>query len=249
MAYAETQSMFLDSLIDDADWMKLYAKNDNGESVPDSVIQNIIESTQPFRAYQERSIAVVPYFERALYAMDEEELTAENITKLARDTEQKILGLACSPRPLLAIPHLLSDESACSYQGYLLANMAVYQTRAYFTNKYGYLCDNPAIGPALAEHYWKPGNSVTHNDTIMALTGEGFNAKYLAEECNASVEQAWQNAQEKIKQALQRVQPEIADLNAKIIVVDGSEVLASNDDSTATMNEMFESKIRHRYGV
>ena len=248
MAYAETQSMFLDSLIDDADWLTLYAKNEKGESVPDSVIQNLIESTQPFRAYQERSIAVVPYFERALYAMADADLTAANITQLARETEQKIIGLACSPRPLLAIPHLLSDESACSYQGYLLANMAVYQTRAFFINKYGYLCDNPAIGPALAEHYWKPGNSVTHNDTILALTGEGFNAKYLADECNASVEQAWQNAAQKIKLAQQRPQNDIADLNANIKVVDGLEVLASNEESMAEMNKMFEDKIRQRYG-
>lgn len=184
MAYAETQSMFCDSLLSDADWLKTYAKDKNGRVVPDEVIKALIETKQPFFAYGERSIMVVPYFERALYQMNDEDLTAENITQLARKTEQEILGLECSPRPLLAIPHLLSDESACSYQGYLLANMAVYQTRAYFTERFGYLCDNPKIGPLLTKHYWNPGNSMSHDETIQSLTGEGFNAKYLADVCN-----------------------------------------------------------------
>ncbi len=59
-----------------------------------------------------------------------------------------------SPRPLLAIPHLLNQESACAYHGYLLALMAVEQTRAYFLKRDGYLTDNPRIGPDLAAHYW-----------------------------------------------------------------------------------------------
>jgi hypothetical protein len=37
MAYAETQSMFCDSLLDDADWLKRYARNAEGESIPDAL--------------------------------------------------------------------------------------------------------------------------------------------------------------------------------------------------------------------
>ncbi len=248
MAYAETQSMFLDSLLDDADWLKLYAKDRDGNAVPDDIIKEQIESKQPFRAYEERSILVVPFFERALYALPEEELTPENITALARQTEKTILGLNVSPRPLLAIPHLLSDEAACSYQGYLLANMAVYQTRAHFLKTDGYLTDNPNIGPALAEHYWLPGNSVSHDDTIRSLTGEGFNAKYLADSCNASTEDAWQTAQASMTAALARTQPPIQNLNARIQVVDGVDVLANNDESIEAMNAQFEATIEKRYG-
>lgn len=78
----------------------------------------------------------------------------------------------------MAIPHLLSQESACSYQGYLLALMAVEQTRHFFMQRDGYLTDNPAIGPSLARHYWQPGNSVSHDATLVSLTGEGFNPAY-----------------------------------------------------------------------
>lgn len=243
MAYAETQSMFCDSLLSDADWLKTYAKDKNGQMVPDDVIKTLIETKQPFFAYGERSIMVVPYFERALYELDDKDLTPQKITRLARDTEQKILGLACSPRPLLAIPHLLSDESACSYQGYLLANMAVYQTRAYFTDKFGYLCDNPEIGPLLTKYYWNPGNSVSHNSGIKNLTGEGFNAKYLADVCNLSVEQAWKIEESKVDKLAKRSQVTAADLNAKIQVVDGINVLANNEVSADKMCQDFESAI------
>ena len=83
------------------------------------------------RAFDARSIAVVPYFESALYQMSDDDLTPERVLALARDTERRVLGIE-SPRPLLAIPHLLNQESAASYQGYLLAYMAVSQTRAHF---------------------------------------------------------------------------------------------------------------------
>ena len=136
------------------------------------------------RAFDARSIAVVPYFESALYQMSDDDLTPARVLALARETEVRVLGIE-SPRPLLAIPHLLNQESAASYQGYLLAHMAVSQTRAHFLREFGYLTDNPAIGPALSAHYWEPGNSVDHNSMLRSLTGEGFSARHLAEDCNA----------------------------------------------------------------
>lgn len=66
MAYAETQSMFCDSLLDDADWLKGYARNAAGEAIPDGLIRAMIEARQPFRAFNERQIALVAYFERDL---------------------------------------------------------------------------------------------------------------------------------------------------------------------------------------
>ncbi|MDC0610189.1 M3 family metallopeptidase [Vibrio sp.] len=248
MAYAETQSMFCDSLLTDADWLKQYALDANGQAVPDSIIKKMIESRQPFKAYGERSILVVPYFERALYRLSDADLTPERVTQLAREMEQKILGLACSPRPLLAIPHLLSDESACSYQGYLLAHMAVYQTRAYFTQQFGYLTDNPEIGPLLAKHYWLRGNKVSHNATIESLTGEGFNAKYLADVCNLSSEEAWSLEQQKINQLEGRIRSEPKPLNATINVVDGGKLISSNQIDDEELCTEFEHYIETTYG-
>ncbi len=248
MALAETQSMFCDSLLFDADWLKSYAKDSNGNPVPNSIIKSLIENKQPFRAHQERRILLVAYFERAVYSLSEDQLTEENLTQLARKIEHNILGLKVSPRPLLSIPHLLADEAACSYQGYLLAHMAVYQTRDFFMRQFGYLTDNPEIGPLLAKHYWNPGNSLNHDATIRNLTGEGFNAKYLAKVCNLSVAEAWSGELERIENMKHREQDKVKPLNAKIKIVDGDKVLASNEASDETMCNQFETYIKTKYG-
>ncbi|HEA3089277.1 TPA: peptidase M3 [Aeromonas salmonicida] len=249
MAYAETQSMFCDSLLDDADWLKRYARNAAGEVIPDSLIKAMIAARQPFRAFNERQIALVSYFERDLYAMEESDRTPDAVLALARQWERKILGTE-SPRPLLAIPHLLNQESACAYHGYLLALMAVEQTRAYFLQRDGYLTDNSRIGPDLAAHYWGPGNGMTHDETLRSLTGEGFSAVPLAEVCNQSVADAWAQAQACMAAAQQRPPAgEGAPLNARIRVVHGSELIADNSESEARMLADFEGWIRRQSEV
>ncbi|MFQ1875096.1 M3 family metallopeptidase [Aeromonas veronii] len=243
MAYAETQSMFCDSLLDDADWLKRYARNAAGEAVPDALIKEMIEARQPFRAFNERQIALVAYFERDLYAMDEAERTPEAVLALARQWERKIVGVE-SPRPLLAIPHLLNQESACAYHGYLLALMAVEQTRAYFLKRDGYLTDNPRIGPDLAAHYWGPGNGMSHDETLRSLTGEGFSAVPLAEACNLSADEAWQQAKACMAAAQQRpAAGEGSPLDAHIRVVHGAELIADNSESETRMLADFEAWI------
>ncbi|MFM5013708.1 M3 family metallopeptidase [Aeromonas veronii] len=243
MAYAETQSMFCDSLLDDADWLKRYARNAAGEAVPDALIKEMIEARQPFRAFNERQIALVAYFERDLYAMDEAERTPEAVLALARQWERKIVGVE-SPRPLLAIPHLLNQESACAYHGYLLALMAVEQTRAFFLKRDGYLTDNPRIGPDLAAHYWGPGNGMSHDETLRSLTGEGFSAVPLAEACNLSADEAWQQAKACMAAAQQRpAAGEGSPLDAHIRVVHGAELIADNSESETRMLADFEGWI------
>jgi len=248
MAYAETQSMFCDSLLNDADWLVRYARNARGETIPLQVLRDRITTSQVIRAFDERSIAVVPYFEAALYRLADSDLTAAAVLNLARATELRVLGME-SPRPLLAIPHLLNQESAASYQGYLLAHMAVYQTRAFFMREHGYLTDNPAIGPALAAHYWAPGNSVDHETTLRSLTGEGFSARYLAETCNRTAEEAWKDAELMIEAATARDYPATSspDLHAHIRVVHGSAVLADSSDGESAMCARFESWIQDHY--
>ncbi len=247
MAYAETQSMFCDSLLDDADWLKRYARNAAGEAIPDALIKEMIAARQPFRAFNERQIALVAYFERDLYAMDEAERTPDTVLALARQWERKIVGVE-SPRPLLAIPHLLNQESACAYHGYLLALMAVEQTRAYFLKRDGYLTDNPRIGPDLAAHYWGPGNGMSHDETLRSLTGEGFSAVPLAEACNLSAADSWQRAQACIAAAQQRpAAGEGSPLDAHIRVVHGAELIADNSKSETRMLADFEAWITRRY--
>jgi Zn-dependent oligopeptidase len=248
MAYAETQSMFCDSLIDDADWLLRYAKTAGGAPIPAPLIRERVASRQPMRAFDARSIAVVPYFEAELYRMSDDDLTPERVLALARDTERRVLGVE-SPRPMLAIPHLLNQESAASYQGYLLAEMAVAQTRAHFRRELGFLTDNPAVGPALSAHYWEPGNSVDHHRLLQSLTGEGFSARHLANDCIATVADAAAEAEAMMNTAASRRYPEPAgaSLDAEIRIVHGDELIADSRDGEAAMCDRFERWIRVRY--
>jgi hypothetical protein len=248
MAYAETQSMFCDSLIDDADWLRRYATTPDGAPIPAALVRERIVSRQPMRAFEARSIAVVPYFEAELYRMPDDDLTPVRVVALARETERRVLGID-SPRPILAIPHLLNQESAASYQGYLLAEMAVAQTRAHFLRELGYLTDNPAIGPLLSAHYWEPGNSVDHHHLLRRLTGEGFSARALAADCNATVEEVAAQAGAAMDAAASRRYPDDvpATVDAQIRIVHGDELIADSRDGEAAMCDRFERWIRERY--
>src|SRR5690606_25212615 len=107
----------------------------------------------------------------------------------------------------------------------------------------------PAVGPALARHYWAPGNSVDHDATLRSLTGEGFSARYLADECNRSVDDACAKAEATLGTAASRRYPEspIHDLDAHIRVVHGTEVVADSSEGEEVMCARFESWIRARY--
>lgn len=65
---------------------------------------------------QVRAMLAVPYFEKALYEMPEDQLAPEALRALADEIETKVQG-GLSPRPLLSVPHILADESSCYYHG------------------------------------------------------------------------------------------------------------------------------------
>jgi Zn-dependent oligopeptidase len=195
VAFAETQSMFCDSLVGDADWRTRYAKDGAGVALPLEITRQGIELQHKYLANRVRQILNVPYVEKAIYEMSESQLTPENIIRTIREIENRILGLSESPRPTLSIPHLISGESSAYYHGYVLAEMAVHQTRAFFLKRDGYLMDNPKIGPDLAEHYWKPGNSRTFLELVQDLTGKPFSAEAIVADINRELPEVFAEAE------------------------------------------------------
>jgi hypothetical protein len=109
--------MLLDSLVSDSAWRAKYALDENGKPIPFEIIEEEIRATHPFAVFQLRAMLAVPYFEKALYELPEDQVTAENVMQLADKIEQDILG-GCSALPLLSVPHLVSDEASCYYHGY-----------------------------------------------------------------------------------------------------------------------------------
>jgi len=229
VAFAETQSMFLDSLLDDADWQARYARTAKGEAMPFALAEKAIRVGQPHAAWGQRALIAVCYAERAIYEIPEKELSPERILSEIRRCERELLFLdEGSPRPTLSIPHLISGDASAYYHGYTLALMAVHQTRGFFRDRDGHLMDNPRIGPDLRRAYWEPGNSRVFPDFVRGLTGQEVSPKALADRLNRTADEAIGEARGLAARAASI--PEHAgpvELDAKIRVIHGREQIAT----------------------
>ncbi len=220
--------MFLDSFVSDPDWQARYARDLDGNAMPVDLIEAGIRAAQPFAAWNLRAMVAVCVAERAIYEIPDADLTAERVLVVIRDAERRLLFLdEGSPRPSLSVPHLLAGESSAYYHGYVLAETAVHQTRAFFRERDGHCIDNPRIGPDLREHYWKSGNSLTFLDFVENLTGSPLSAAAISARVERSVDQALTEARADL--AREPTIPRLAgpvELNARIRVVHGREEIA-----------------------
>eukprot|EP00033_Pygsuia_biforma_P000935 GCRY01001077.1.p1 GENE.GCRY01001077.1~~GCRY01001077.1.p1 ORF type:complete len:667 (+),score=166.79 GCRY01001077.1:76-2076(+) len=231
VAFAEIQSMFIDSLMGDADWLARYALNKEGQPIPKELIVKKITQAHQFAANGTRSMLAIPYCERAIYEMEESKLTPENILSTLRRIEHEMVFMGNgSARPTLSVPHLLASESAAYYHGYILADMGVEQTRQWAVATYGHFCDNPNIGPALARAYWAPGNSLGCSQMVERLTGSPLSAKAMCAVLSKTVEETVAIQMEKLDK-LSTIPPYTGKvkLNADITLTHGNEVIASCD--------------------
>jgi len=231
VAFAEVQSMFLDSILEDADWQARYARNEQGEPMPLELIEKGLRASQRGNASMLRAMCAICYAERAIYEIPDDELTAERVLKEIRAVEHRLLGDASS-RPALSVPHLLAGESSAYYHGYVLALMGVHQTREFFEKRDGHLMDNPKIGPDLQRVYWQPGNSMRFPEFIEKLTGQRVSATALARSASRTPDEAVAEARAQLERSkeIPEFTGEIA-LGGTISVAHGNETIASTDDS------------------
>ncbi len=228
VAFAEIQSMFLDSLTEDADWQRRYALDSSGAPMPVELIEEGVRQSQPYEAWKLRCMMAVCYAEKAIYELPDEELTPEGILSAIRSEERRLVMIEDgSPRPVLSVPHLLSGEASAYYHGYVLAQMGVEQTRDAFIKSDGHLLDNQSIGPSLTRHYWQPGNSLSMDQMLTGLTGGPLHAKALAARANRSVDQAIEDARACMDREsdLPRFDGEV-ELDANVQIVHGHEQVA-----------------------
>ena len=98
VAYAENQSMFLDSLCGDASWLAKYARNEGGEPLPWALIEEGIRAKSPYAVFALRSMLAVPFFEKALYELPDDQLDAESVQALADKVEAEVQVRGCVQR-------------------------------------------------------------------------------------------------------------------------------------------------------
>jgi oligoendopeptidase F len=231
VAYAENQSMFLDSLVSDAAWRAKYALDVDGNPIPFEIIEEEIRATHAFSVFQLRAMLSVSYLEKAIYELPEDQVTAEKIQALADEVELKIQGGFAS-RPLLAVPHIVSDEASCYYQGYTLAEMSVHQTRAFFKSKYGYIVDNPEVGPTLSTAYWECGNSRPFLEIVKDLTGKDLTGESWTDALKEPIEDKIAREKKEYEAAIEEesCENDDIDLNMTVRFVDGDTLIS--DSST-----------------
>ena len=232
VAFAEVQSMFLDSILNDADWQERYARTTDGDTIPFELIEKGVRARQRSEASTLRGMCAICYSERAIYEIPDDELTAERVLQEIRDVENRLLGMDAG-RPALSVPHLLAEESSAYYHGYVLALMGVEQTRDYFLQRDGHLMDNPKIGPELARVYWNPGNSKRFPEFIKELTGETVSATALANAASRTEDEAVGSSKAMIERAATIPAFEgSVELEGTVTVAHGNEVIASTNDGT-----------------
>lgn len=187
VAYAETQSMFLDALYEDADWRARFAIAEDGEVMPFDVHAECIRESHPYAVRGLRRMLAVCYYEKAIYDLaDDDSVSAEVLLDLCRKSDHSVMGKWQS-MPTLLIPHLLSDESSAYYHGYVLAEMAVQHTRQYFLKKFGRIVDVKNVGEELRHGYWLPGNSERFLNLVNNVTGSPLSSDAWVHDLSQSV--------------------------------------------------------------
>jgi hypothetical protein len=220
-AWAETQSMFLDTMLSSIEWKDRYAKNAAGESFPFDLYEREIKKLRPLLPLRMNSISSVMYFERAVY--EAKNLTEEKLKSIAKKT----------------FTHIYSWEIACSYHGYGLAELALHQWRDYFFKKYGYIVDNKNVGREMRA-VWKYAAAKSFSECVVLATGKKLSSASFIKHVTASERSILTTSKKRTREtrAIKQGTTPI-NFNANIKMVHGKRVVATNEKSFADMTNTY----------
>lgn len=111
--------------------------------------------------------------------------------------------------------------------------MSVHQTRRFFLKKYGYIVDNPHVGPTLTKAYWECGNSRPFLEIVKDLTGSELSGDAWVAELRESVEDVLRREEKDYNEAIEKApktdnEPKDIDLNMTVRFVDGDTLIADS---------------------
>ncbi len=236
-AWAETQSMFLDTMFSSMEWRVRYAMNEKGDSYPFELFERKIKHLSPLAPLAMGGIHSIMEFERKIY--ESKSITKEKVISLAKSVYKKFNDLREDSISILNVPHIYSWESSCSYHGYGLAELGLSQWRDYFYNKYGYIVDNPNVGKEMTK-VWQLGSSKTFPECIKIATGKKLSAKSFIDAVTKTGDQKIALAKKRINR-MKTVKPYVkpVSLNASIQMVHGKKVIANNKKSFEDMAKKY----------
>lgn len=241
-AWAETHSMFIDTMFSSIEWKTRYAKNSVGEAYPFELFARKERKLGLLKPMRILSIVFVATFEKEVYELKNP--TVDKIIKLAKKNYRRFYDMKTDSLQALNVPHIYAWESSCSYHGYGLAEIALSQWREYFYQKYGYIVDNPKVGREMKKT-WQWGAGKNFKDSIALATGKKLSSQALIKEINLSPEQTIKQSKarldkmKKVKESKQSV-----DLKAEIRMVHGKQTIATNKVSFEMMAKKYGAWVR-----
>jgi len=225
-AWAETQSMFMDTTFKSPEWRTRYAKNDDGKLYPFSLYKKAVKKTGVLRPTYLMSIHAVMSFERDVY--ETKKLTKEKVLKLAKKNFKKFFDRSEDSLWLLNIPHIYSFDSSAGYHGYGLAKIAVMQWQAYFYTKYGHIIDNKNIGKEMKE-VWKDAAKYTFAQFVKKATGKKLSTEDYIAAVTKNDDEVIATATERIDRLSEiKKNNQPVKLKARITMVHGHRKIANN---------------------
>ena len=238
-AWAETQSMFLDTVVGSMEWRSRYAQNEKGEIYPFQLFERIVNKLRPLSPLGLMSILSISYLERKLYS--EKNLTRKKMLAFTNLTSKKFFDRKNDSFSLLGTPHLYSWESACSYHGYGLAELALSQWRKYFYDKYGYIVDNPHVGKEMKK-VWALASSHTYAEFVRIATGKPISAKAYIDSVTMSTKKFLALAKSRIERLAKVPRHKgPVKLGATIRLVHGKAEIANNKKSFEDMSARYKT--------
>ncbi len=242
MAWAETQSMFMESLFGSIEWRSRYARNARGEPYSFDLFTRKIKKLYPLRPLAINGIMFVSNFEREIY--ETRKLTPQKVKTIAKKNHRKYFDQSEDSLSALNVPHIYSWESSGAHHGYGLAELAVAQWREYFYNKYGYIVDNPHVGKEMARA-WVLGSAQTFDEFVKLATGKKLSAEAFLNNSTAPLSKIMREAKKKTHR-LEKVKPYTKKirLGADISIVSGKKTIATNKRSFEDMAEKYKQWLR-----
>lgn len=242
VSWAETHSMFMDTISSSVEWRTRYAKNEAGKQYPFDLFERKLRATYALHPLDMMHIMMVVFFEKEIYEC--KDLTAKKVLDIAKKANRKYNDLSADSILPLRIPHIYSWESSAYYHGYGLAELGVHQWRHYFFKKFGYVVDNPKVGKEITK-IWSYASLYPAKKLVKMATGKALSAESYIKDVTAPLNEILANAKAKIKR-LEKVPRRRGpiDLDGKIIMVHGKKVIADNSKSFEEMDRKYKAWLK-----
>lgn len=237
VSWAETHSMFMDTISSSIEWKTRYAKNTKGESYPFDLYKRKLEKTHVMRPLEMMHISFVVFFEKEIYEC--KNLTREFVLEAAKRSYKKYFDRSEDSILMLNVSHIYSWESSGYYHGYGLAELGVHQWREYFFKKHGYIVDNPKVGEEMTK-VWSYASRYTAKEFVKMATGKYLSPDTFIKNVTTPIDKILAGAKSKIERLKKvPVYNKPIKLNAKITMVHGKEKIADNSKSFEDMDRKY----------